>query len=227
MTMSAHTQNLAVPDSIESTKVREASEEHARLLAMYRTTDADLRRATTARDAATAQDRRDYADALSAGKNDPGTPNTDEAEKVLAQVERKRDALELAIGEASAAVTEAVQDDRDVLLAKASQDVDLGASQYRDALDALTGAHAALAQAMATRAWLARFPEVSAVRPALLVVPNLLGRNGDPENVNRVFAALRDLGDVPTRIAPATPEADEDGVIDASAYWEKNGPQTV
>ena len=227
MTMSAHTQNLAVPDSIESTKVREASDEHARLLVMYRTTDAELRSATTARDAATAQDRRDYADALSAGKNDPGTPNTDKAEQTLAQVERKRDALELAIGEASAAVTEAVLDDRDVLLAKASQDVDLGASQYRDALDALTGAHAALAQAMATRAWLTRFPEVSAVRPTLLVVPNLLARNGDPENVDHVFAALRDLGDVPTRIAAAMPEADEDDALDATAYWEKNGPQKV
>lgn len=204
MSMNSHTRNLVVPASIESAKVRDASAEHARLLAMYRTTDADLRRATTTRDAATAQDRRDYADALSAGKNDPGTPNTDKAKEALAQIERKRDALELAISEAFAAVTEAVLDDRDVLLAKAAQDVDLGAQAYHDALDVLTGAHAALAQAVATRAWLTRFPEVSAVRPTLLVVPNLLAKNGDPEKVNRVLAALRDLGDVPTRIATTT-----------------------
>jgi len=227
MTINSHTRDLTVPGSIKSTKVRKASEEHARLLAMYRTTDADLRRATTARDAATAKDRRDYADALSAGKDDPGTPNTDKADHALTQIERKRDALELAIGEASAAVTEAVLDDRDVLLATAAQDVDLRASQYRDALDVLTGAHAALSRAMATRAWLTRFPEVSAVRPTLLAVPNLLARNGDPEKVDRVFAALRDLGDVPTRIAAATPEADEDDALDASAYWQKNGPQKV
>lgn len=88
MTMSAHTRNLAVPDSIESPKVREASEEHIRLLAMYRKTDSELRNATTTRDAAKAQDRRDYADALSAGKNDPGTPNTVKAEQALAQIER-------------------------------------------------------------------------------------------------------------------------------------------
>lgn len=125
MTISAHTQNLAVPDTIGSEKVQKASAEHARLLAMYRTTDAELRNAKTARDAATNQDRPGYADALSAGKSDPGTPNTDKAEPALAQVERKRDALELAIGEASAAVTEAVLEDRDVLLAKASQEVDL------------------------------------------------------------------------------------------------------
>lgn len=223
--MNSHTRNLVVPASIESEKVREASEEHARLLAMFRTTDAEMRKATTAHDAATKQDRRDYADALAAGEDDPGTPNTDEAQRTLAQVERKRDALELAIGEASAAVTEAVQDDRDVLLAKAARDVDLGASAYHDALDVLTGAHAALARAVATRTWLTRFPEVSAVRPTLLVVPNLLAKNGDPEKVDRVLAALRDLGDVPTRIAAATPDTDEDDVIDATAFWEKNGPK--
>lgn len=226
MSMNSHTRNLVVPASIESAKVREASEEHARLLAMYRTTDADLRRATTARDAATAQDRRDYADALSAGKNDPGTPNTDKAEKALTQIERKRDALELAIGEASAAVTEAVQDDRDVLLATAAQDVDLGAKAYHDALDALMGAHAALAQAVATRQWLTRFPEVSAVRPSLLVVPNLLAKNGDPEKVDRVLAALRNLVDLATP-APETPREVSNGLIDAQEYWEKNGPQAV
>lgn len=91
----------------------------------------------------------------------------------------------------------------------------------------LTGAHAALAQAVATRGWLARFPEVSAVRPTLLAVPNLLARNGDPEKVDRVFAALRDLGEVQTRIAAATPEADEDDALDATAYWRENGPQKV
>lgn len=217
MTISAHTQNLAVPSTIDSDLVQKASAEHARLLAMYRTTDAELRTAKTARDAATNQDRRDYADALSAGKSDPGTPNTDKAEQALAQVERKRDALELAIGEASAAVTEAVLEDRDVLLAKASQEVDLRASQYRDALDALTGAHAKLSRAMATRAWLARFPEVAEPRPALLVVPNLPARNGDPEKVLTVLAALRNLGE----LAAAAPVvvSDEGGVIDAQEHW--------
>lgn len=130
MTLNAHSRNLTVPGSIESAKVREASDEHARLLVMYRATDAELRNAEIAYNAAANQDRRDYADALSAGKSDPGTPNIDKTERVRAQVERKRAALELAIGEASAAVTEAVLDDRDALLATAAQDVDLAAKAY-------------------------------------------------------------------------------------------------
>lgn len=109
-------------------------------------------------------------------------------------------------------------DDRDVLLAKASQEVDLRASQYRDALDALTGAHAALAQAIATRAWLARFPEVAEPRPALLIVPNLLARNGDPEKVPTVLAALRNLGELAASATPVVSD-DESGVIDAREHW--------
>lgn len=225
MSLDSRQRNLVVPASIESEGVRKASDEHARLLAMYRRTDAEMRKAATAHDAATKQDRRDYADALAAGEDDPGTPNTDEAQRTLAQVERKRDALELAIGEASGAVTEAVLHDRDVLLAKAGQEVEVLASAYHDALDVLTGAHAALAHAMATKTWLTRFPEVASVRPTLLAVPHLLAKNGDPEKVDRVLAALRDLGNVPARIDAATPTEVTNGLMDSVEYWEKNGPK--
>lgn len=204
MSLGHHQRTLRVPDTIDSALVQKASAEHARLLAMHRATDAELRNAKSAHASAQAQDRRDYADALAAGGEDPGTPSTDKAAHALAQIERKRSALELAIAEASAAITEAVIEDRDVLLEHAGHEVQVASTAYHEALDALAGAHATLARATATRNWLARFPEVAEPRPALLAVPGILSRNGDPEKIATILNGLRELGDVPTRPTRAT-----------------------
>jgi hypothetical protein len=159
--------------------VKAASDEHARLLAMHRETTRELMVAHQAFEHAVEQDRREYADALAAGGKDPGTKNADAAEKRVAQIKRKIEALELAVTEAHAAVTEAVLDERDVLLRGVHKEVDEAATAYRDALDLLTAAHARLSGAVSTRAWLTRFPESTSIPSSLRLVRALPRSNGD------------------------------------------------
>lgn len=192
--------SLVVPDLLRTETVDAASAEHARLLAMYRETDAELRQATAARNTAADSDRRAYAEALASGRKDPGSKHVEKADEALAQIERKRDALELAIPEAHAAVTEAVLDDREALTENADREVQDAEHAYREAIDGLARAHHALSSAVGARTWLRRFPDQAAPKAALRLVSDLPQRNGDPYDAQTVIAALRQLGDLPDHI---------------------------
>jgi hypothetical protein len=197
MSLDRKYRSLVVPDALTTDAITDVSDEYRRLVEMYGESTGRLTDLRQSKRDAESADRRAYASALSDGKDDPGTPRTDAATAAIADEERKVSALEVAVRDAYAAVVEAVNDERDALLARAERLLDAQRSQYRDALDSFEHAHRALAETTSLRLWLRRFPDGQPVKAAgqLVNVPGTEGRNGSDKPVTFILDALRTLAE--------------------------------
>jgi len=196
---------LETPPTISNKKIHKAAAEYQRLVADHQaavTAAHDLEQARhTARDA----DTRAYADAIRAGKDDPGQPATQAADNAILLAGRREEALEHAVTEARNELVASVDQHRAEWLAALEKRLDAARDRMREAVDQVSAAHAELAETFATRAWLEQFPEQSLWRPGRFAarVPALLSPAGEPVAAVAAISALRELAEPPP--APAQP----------------------
>lgn len=82
---------------------------------------------------------------------------------------------------------------------KVAKAVDDRRKALSEALEAVEGAHAQLADQLALRGWLSEFPERARWQPGSFAssLPALQRPSGEPEQVATVLAALRELAESP------------------------------
>lgn len=226
MGLDRHIRNFSVPSTLATDAIQEALQEHERLLTEHKKTErqlVDLRKKTErAKDA----DREAYADALTVGGQDPGIPETDALAGLVAESERKIDALELALSQTFMALVETVRDERDDLIGQAQETLDVQRSEYREALDAVEQTHRVMAETTSILSWLRRFPDGPPANPAtkLAKVPGTDGRNGEDRSVSLVLHGLRSLADPAPERSPALMEVGAmQDPADATAHWASRG----
>lgn len=105
------------------------------------------------RTAAEDADRKLYADAIEAGKSDPGCPNVDAHEQKLADASRYADAQAEVRARAQAALLKAFEEHGDELEAKITETLDEARADLLAAVDALEAKKNALAIAKSLDAW--------------------------------------------------------------------------
>jgi hypothetical protein len=108
---------------------------------------------------AQAADSTAYADAIRAGKGDPGTPQTDAAKAELESVRRKAEALQIAVEQALRELVAAVEQEKPALLAELDTAVAERRATLAAAVDAWYEARTEHAEAVALRWYLNGFPE--------------------------------------------------------------------
>jgi len=93
ITLDPNRPGLPPAELIDCAPIRRAAEAHAKAQAARQAADRDVIELRQTRQRAVASDRDAYADALTKGKGDPGTPATEAHDAKLADAERRRDAL--------------------------------------------------------------------------------------------------------------------------------------
>lgn len=166
-------------------------------IAKYRDLSAELRATTRrvrelleGRKAAEAADDQAAADAIRAGKPDPGRPAAEAHHAELEAAQRRRAILDRATSDQLSEVSQLLDANRPALAAKLDAEVDEATTRLLAAADALASADAALGAAAARRGWLDTWPKVGAeplaARPVRLEVPT-----GGPLTAARIAETIR------------------------------------
>jgi hypothetical protein len=125
-------------EAIEHPAIRAAAEAYERAQAAAHVARRELTAQEQARPAADTADREAYADALSAGKRDPGTKHADAADRRIADARRYAEALELVERRALDALAEAVDAGQEAWNASTVAKRDTAREQMAATLDTLT-----------------------------------------------------------------------------------------
>lgn len=113
---------------------------------------------TVKRDIAQAADREAYAAAVRAAEGDPGQPRTDEVNAEIDDLQRRYEALTLAVDLESADFHQRVVEHRADWVQLLNEHVEDARGRYAMAVDKLAEARRALAERRADAAWVAEFP---------------------------------------------------------------------
>ena len=152
-------QNLELPPDLERPKVQAAAEELTRLYAERQAAGHELGRLERERHEAPDEDRRAYARALRAGKDDPGEPAAVRADAAAKSARRRWQALDEALVAAYTEFSGLVERDRE----KWQPELEQVEAERRDAfgraVEELASARANLADVRARLGWLRGFPE--------------------------------------------------------------------
>lgn len=194
------------PVPITDAKVADAAAAYARLVDENATVAARLAELENDRPAAVEADRRAYADAIRAGKADPGTKAVERLDADLTATRRRSEALAVAVAAAQEELVSTVEARRAAWGAEIDRRVAKDRAEVSKAVEALGAARDKLSESLSLAGWLSRFPLKTAWMPpsALAHVPGLTSPNGDPHPWPVVLAALRRYGEPP---APRPPVA--------------------
>lgn len=199
------------PQRISHQKVKLAAVELRGLQQQYRAAEGDLRRLQDARAQAENVDRAAYADALRAGQPDPGSKALDAANAAIAGGARRLEALGQAVEGSYADLVAAVEKGEQAWRASIEKDLAARREDLRAAVEQVEGAHAAMADTLATRGWLAVFTDGRGTRykPGAYVarLVGIRGPSGDPLLVSTALAALAELAKEPEPTLPVEPVA--------------------
>lgn len=168
-------------------------EEHERISADLRTTQKVLAGADLERRRASAEDATALAIALRAGAKDPGPVRATSVENSLVEQQRRGNALFAARAAIETDVVQLLVTRLGEFEAEAEAAIEARRADASEALDALAAALGGLAQAKATRRWLA-----DPRRAVGLVTPKvdaLRSASGEPMVLNAVLAGIRSLLD--------------------------------
>jgi hypothetical protein len=133
-------------EAIEHPAIRAAAEAYERAQAAAHLARRELTAQEQARPAADAADREAYADALAAGKRDPGTKHGDAADRRITDARRYAEALELVERRALDALAEAVDDGQEAWNASTTAKRDTAREQVAATLDTLAAKLGELSQ---------------------------------------------------------------------------------
>ncbi len=157
---------------------------------------------TSARAEAAAADAAAFAEAIRADKPDPGAKHTQRLEGEIAGAQRRVAALERAVADQLADVTEAVERHRAELAAKLEQRAAKARGALAKDIARLRADHAEMMSARGIASWLDGFPaRTKWAAQAGGWVPLLRGANGEPLTIEHVLGALTALTEPPR---PAT-----------------------
>jgi hypothetical protein len=157
------------------------------LAARHRVVSGDLRRLReSGLREAEAADRAALADALAAGKKDPGTPKAEAARKELAEATRMRDGLADAAAKIAGKYRAAVAVHHGRLTADAAGRLAVAAERFAEAVTALEVAWQSLGEAQSYSAWVEEGPD-----RAQSTAPRAVRFRGDLTLAADVLAVLR------------------------------------
>ncbi len=198
---------VELPPTISNRKVSAAAKEYQRLVADHQAAATVAHDLEEGRREAVEADRRAYAAAIRAGKDDPGQVATTTVDSELLEIRRRESALEHAVTEARNELVATVDQNRGEWLAGIEKRLDGARAGMREALDRLVDAHAELAEAGATRELAEGFPQ-ALWRPERVAarLPSLRTQAGEPVPAVAAISALRELAEPPPKPAqPAEP----------------------
>ncbi len=196
-----HQRPLELPPTISNKKVRAAAAEYSRLVGDHQAASSAAHDLEHGRREAVEVDRRAFADALRAGKPDPGQAATEAADREILKTRRREEALAVAVAAARTDLVDAVERHRAEWLSSLEKQRDEARAKMREAVDQLVSSHEELAEAHALVAWLERFPGQFHWNPQrfLASLPSLRTPAGEAVPVVAAFAALRVLGEPPPK----------------------------
>ncbi len=187
---------------IEHPKVAPLIGEYDRLVAEYRALQTKRHQLASGRSAALDADAGAFAAAIRADKPDPGPAHVEKVDQEVAQVARRLDALERAVADQLADVTQAVERYGPEVRAKLDQRAAKARGALTKDVEKLRADHAELMSARGIASWLDGFPERTKwAAQAGGWVPLLRGANGEPLTIEHVLGALTALTEPPR---PAT-----------------------
>ncbi len=193
---------LTLPPEIEHPLIEQAAAEYLKLTGNLADAQVKLAELEENRRRSVAADREAHATAIRAGKPDPGEPKTKLADAEILVLNRRREALEVAVGQARRELITTVGEHRAAWQKTIAKRRAQRQEQAATALEQLTAALDALASAVGLEDWLETFtatPERALWHPSRFAsrVPGVTSPNGDPYGVSEILAALRTLVDPP------------------------------
>lgn len=179
------------------------------------------------RHAAEADDAQATADALRAGKKDPGQRHLRKLLDDIAEATRLATAKERAMLDARSELEQAVNQHGSDQFKNVAAAIAKQRKKVAAAVEQIADAHGHLAELLTLQAWTTSMAEGGKVtwNPAAFAttVANTRGRNGEPLHITAVLEGLRDLAaGPPARPAPAD-EPDVDMVEVLETVAEKRG----
>ncbi len=198
---------------IEHPKLAPLIGEYDRLVAEYRELQTKRHGLASGRPAALDADAGAFAQAIRADKPDPGPAHVEKVDQELAQVQRRVDALERAVADQLADVTQAVERYGPEVRAKLEQRAAKARGALTKDIEKLRADHAELMQARGIASWLDGFPERTKWSNAVGGwVPLLRSANGEPLTIEHVLGALMALTEPPrpatAPVYPTMPQPD-------------------
>jgi len=186
---------LTLPDldqlGMDWPELRDRIAEYNRLATEHRAASAALEALLASRPAAIENDRAAYAEAIRAGKADPGESNLSKLNTRVTSANRKAEALAAAVQSTARDIAAAVEGRRAALL----HDVDQALGEDRDALahavTAWVAARTRLDQHRALRSWIDLFPGRTKWIPTVTTpVRGFDTANGEPLSFPELAQAL-------------------------------------
>jgi len=193
-----------LPTNVDDEQVLAAADEYRRLEAARVEAAGEQRKLEDARRDAVDRDEQAFADALKAGKADPGAKHTSKADEAIVQARRRAAALERAAQQALGEFLAVLEQRRVEWTASLEEQVAQARLEFGDRLAALTEAHGQLADRFATLQWLEQMPTRGLFRAGqyLAVLPHTETRSGEPFHVGQVFERLGEFATPPAAPAP-------------------------
>jgi predicted DCC family thiol-disulfide oxidoreductase YuxK len=214
MAKNSRGQQIALPSKTPWKAFEEARRDFERLADEQRKTAAKLRQLGEQREQALADDRVGLAEALRAGKKDPGTDAVEKIDREIAATKRTVSALELAVIAAWDDVVQVVEQNRERWFREQEKQVEQARRKTGDYLAAYTGARETLVAERAMLTFLRSFPDrgLSAAIPA---VATLRAPNGEPTHWRTIVAALEADVDPPPVKSLSTQAQEADPLVAA------------
>lgn len=195
-----------LPTNVDDEQVATAAGEYRRVEAARVEAAGEQHKLENARRDAAELDEQAFADALRAGKADPGAKHTSKADDAIVQARRRAQALDRAAKQALGEFLDVLEQRRAEWTASLEQQVAQARSEFADRLAALTEAHGQLADRFGTLQWLVQMPTRGLFQPGrfLAVLPHTETRSGEPFHVGQVFERLGDFANAPApAVAPS------------------------
>lgn len=190
--------NLGLPPEIPHKRIAAAADEYTRRQEEFQTVRQDEVELEQTREQAVEADRQAYADAVEAGKPDPGPKHAKAHEDKLADAVRRSEAVEVALERSHDRLLAAADEHRDELRAAVEKRVSQSRAALTSAIDEATARHADLQHALALSAWVKDFPGKARWAPSKYASVVHLG-SGQQGGVAEVLAAVRVLAQPPPR----------------------------
>jgi hypothetical protein len=195
---------ITFPPHISDSKVKTAVDTYIGLIDEMKAADRVVVELEGRRDAVIEADRRQYAEAIRRGEEEPGPVELNRFEKQLADARRRAEGLAMAVSDAEGELLQVVEERRAAWGADIDRAVEKNRAAVGKAVAALETAVAELSASLTTRLWIDTFPnKIATLRPpaATSAVAGLISRSGEPYSWPEVAAALRSFGQPPVAAA--------------------------
>lgn len=183
--------NLPPVELVDRADVRTLLEQYSDLRTRAAAALRDLDRAQIARRTANERDAAALADAVRAGKKDPGPVEVKKAEAALAEAQRVADGLDIACARSFDELAQTVGSRRSEWLDDLDEKRDAAVATFLETLDSLQAAADEIARINGFANWVRAFPDGKGYLPRGTLVTTLEQRNGEPYTVADLFDHLR------------------------------------